>query len=239
MHKQLTYMFAFAFAALPAFLCRTVQAQVVQQPSFRTTGYSGTVVVPDRGSALLGGTRYGQSGTVSRGFGPFSNRAGGSSLGGGTMSASVHIIDLKALDQAILSANVERKTASGVVSVDAPRTGARSYLTGLTADRFERAQTGKPAAEDWQRAMHGVPARAQRDTSILTEGQIEADIRYYLRKGKAAEQANRIQSARVFYRMAVEAMTPEMIERYKQILQDRKEAEEELRKKNRPDRIKF
>lgn len=217
----------------------SAQAQVVQQPSFRTTGFSGSVVVPDRGSALLGGTRYGQSGTVSRGFGPFSNRAGGSSRGGGTMSASVQIIDLQALDQAILSANVERKTASGIISVDAPQTGARSYLTGLTASRFERAQSGKAAAEDWQRAMHGVPERAKRDLSTLTEGQVEADIRYYLRKGKSAEQANRIQAARVYYRMAVEAMTPEMIERYQQVLKERKEAEEERRKKNRPDRIKF
>ncbi len=42
--------------------------------------------------------------------------------------------------------------------------------------------------------------------------------------GQEAEAANRLSSARVYYRMAVEAMTPEMKQRYAKILEDRKEA---------------
>jgi len=53
----------------------------------------------------------------------------------------------------------------------------------------------------------------------------EADIRYFLARGAEAEQANHIVAARVYYRMAVEAMTPELIQRYQQILAER-EAEE-------------
>lgn len=225
---------ALAFAANS-----NLRAQVVQQPSFRTTTYSGSVVVPDSGTGFLGGNRYGRTGSVSRGFGPFASRAGGSQVGGNSLTASVQIIDLKAMDEAILSANVKRESTLGISSVDAPSSGGRSYLSGLSADRFEREQTGKPVEHDWQRALAGVSATSGPSKSHLTESQVEADIRYYLRKGKAAEQANRIQAARVFYRMAVDAMTPDMIVRYKKILVDRKAKEAEQLLKNRPDRIKF
>ena len=42
-------------------------AQVVQLPTYRVFGTTGTIVVPDRGSALLGGNISARAGGVSRG----------------------------------------------------------------------------------------------------------------------------------------------------------------------------
>jgi hypothetical protein len=49
----------------------------------------------------------------------------------------------------------------------------------------------------------------------------EDDVRYFLMRGKEAELAHRIQASRVYYRMAMEAMTPEMLERYHRIVEQR------------------
>ena len=88
-------------------------AQVVQLPTFRSFGVGTTVLVPDRGRAVLGGVNRGQAGTVSRGVPGlggipgagrlFNNRASGSSIGGSTVSVTATIIDLNELDEAVLA----------------------------------------------------------------------------------------------------------------------------------------
>lgn len=80
-----------------------LQAQVtVQQPAVQSTRLGTTVSVPDRGRTFLGGVSSATSSRQSNG--PL--RTGTSreyGLSAGSMSASVHIIDLQAMDEAILN----------------------------------------------------------------------------------------------------------------------------------------
>lgn len=81
----------------------TLQAQItVQQPVVRTTGVGTTVSVPDRGRVFLGGVSSAES--FRQSYGPFPSGASrGYGLSGGSMSASVYVIDLQAMDEAILN----------------------------------------------------------------------------------------------------------------------------------------
>ncbi|HEY4259017.1 MAG TPA: hypothetical protein VGM98_02605 [Schlesneria sp.] len=81
----------------------SLQAQInVQQPVVRTTSVGTTVSVPDRGRVFLGGVNSAES--FRQNYGPFpSGTTRGYGLSGGSISASVYIIDLQAMDEAILS----------------------------------------------------------------------------------------------------------------------------------------
>ncbi|MBS0204605.1 MAG: hypothetical protein JSS49_17005 [Planctomycetes bacterium] len=74
----------------------------VQQPVVGTTGVATSVSVPDRGSTFLGGVSSAQS--FRNSYGPLRTGTGrGYGLSGGSMSAHVYIIDLHAMDEAILN----------------------------------------------------------------------------------------------------------------------------------------
>ena len=91
------------FVAAVAVTCTpfVAHAQVVQLPTVGTSGYSGTVVVPDRGSLSLGGNA---SSRYSRYlYGRPRSRVLGSEVGAGNTSVSAHLIDLEELDRQILS----------------------------------------------------------------------------------------------------------------------------------------
>lgn len=76
-------------------------AQVVQLPSFQTFSYSGSVLVPDRGTASLGGTARSSSFSSRRGFGA-NNRNFGNAASQSNLSISATIIDHDAIDKQIL-----------------------------------------------------------------------------------------------------------------------------------------
>ena len=184
-------------------------SQVVQLPSVHNFSYSGGAWVPDAGSASLAGNTYARSGSVSNGWGPYRTRASGSSFGTSNSSVAVQIIDLRALDDAILSSTV----ANPNPQVRTATTTGRSLVGGSAPTGI--APKGDPGK--WQRVLAGGQPTIPVHTSLA-----EADIRFYLKMGEQAEAANRIMAARVYYRMAIEAMTPEMQTRYAKILSDRK-----------------
>lgn len=212
---------------LTAIFAGTAHSQVVQLPSVRNFSYSGGAWVPDSGSASLAGNYSARSGSVSSGWGPYGTRASGSSFGTSNSSASVQIIDLQALDNAILSSNVANPNAH----VRTASTTGRS-LVGVSTPTgtAPRTDPGK-----WQRVLAGGQPTVPVHTSLA-----EADIRFYLKMGQEAEAANRVMAARVYYRMAVEAMTPEMQTRYAKIIDDRKAAlEADLAAKKTKSRQQF
>ena len=107
-------------------LCMTVrfgEAQVVQLPTQRVFTVDTTVSVPDRGQALLGGVHRARSATVSRGVPVLGHlpglapglRDGGHAFGLGSSQAYARatIIDLQAMDEALLT----QATAQGSVRV--------------------------------------------------------------------------------------------------------------------------
>lgn len=199
--------------------------QVVQLPSVRNFSYTGAVSVPDAGTASLAGNSSSVSSSVGRGWGPYSAGAGGRSSSASSLALSVQIIDLQAMDDAILSSNVSRNSSrrSGLSAGSPAAGGGRRYLAGLNSSASSENSVVQRDPNEWARALAGHNGPA---STALSESQAESDIRYYLRQGKAAERAGRILAARVYYRMAVEAMSPEMQGRYLAILAERKEKKE-------------
>ncbi|MCE9605412.1 MAG: hypothetical protein K8U03_10990 [Planctomycetia bacterium] len=74
-------------------------ATTVQLPTFNFFTISTTVLVPDSGTAFIGGVGGAGSGTRSNGLG---SRAGASGVDAGGMSISVQVHDLRAMDRALL-----------------------------------------------------------------------------------------------------------------------------------------
>ena len=80
-----------------------VRAQItVQQPVVRSTSIGTTVSVPDRGSTFLGGVSSAESSRQQ--YGPWrTGSSRGYSRSAASMSASVRIIDLREMDEALLN----------------------------------------------------------------------------------------------------------------------------------------
>lgn len=220
---KLQFLFA---SALLAATTSNALAQVVQLPVVHEFSYTGGAIVPDGGTAYLGGNMHSASGSVSRGFGPGNqNRAFGGSVGGSSISASVQVIDLAALDEAILNSNVPSRVIAQsnkklAVSDEAAADNARQFLSSYP--KMTAAKTGGPSYRDFQPALGGATKPEKVDASLA-----ESNVRYYLQLGQEAEAAHRIQSARVYYKLAIDSMTPELVERYQRVLAEREKAEKE------------
>lgn len=213
-----------------------VQAQIVQLPSVYNFSSSGAVLVPDGGSTMLGGSGYARQGSTSSGFGPLSSRALAGSAGGSTLSASVQIIDLEALDQAILASATPRTSMAGQTAPaattavgpaatpaadDSHDAGQRARLSSrypdstreLSANNTDRvgADPGK-----WQRVLSG-----SGEPTAVNASMVESNVRYYVELGEQAERSGSVQAARVYYRLARQAMTPELVTQYENALRTR------------------
>jgi hypothetical protein len=92
----------------------------VQQPVLGVNSSATTVVVPDRGRALIGGVRRGASGRSRYGFAP-PNQSTGTEISGSSMSVSVTVHDFAEMDAQALA----QPTRSAVPS-RAPRLSPRA-----------------------------------------------------------------------------------------------------------------
>ncbi len=218
------------------------QAQVVQLPSYRSFSYSGSAWVPDGGTVALGGVNTARYGSSVSGFGPLSRSGIGGGSSSQTLSASAQIIDLDAMDEAILAGGVAltasrpglgyagnqlaletatdnsgtKKVANRSALGDPMATGRRSVQL---IDQHSQRVGADPG--EWQRVLAGGSASGYQLPSA-----VEADIRYYLEQGHAAEKANRHIAASVYYKMAREAMPPELLEQYHLKLRERMASED-------------
>jgi type II secretory pathway component GspD/PulD (secretin) len=155
-------MFPRAILLMPAFvLCFALQTpgQVVQLPTFRSFSIGTTVVIPDRGSAYLGGVNRARYGSVYRGVpvlgklpgvGPlFRNRASASSVTSSGVHASATIIDLRELDKAVLAEAARRRGATPTVTEIDRKAAFLSRHVARRADRSWPAgklETPRPSA---------------------------------------------------------------------------------------------
>lgn len=221
-------------------LCATglvseASGQVVQLPSQRQFSVQTTVDVPDGGTVGLGGAGYSASSSVSRGL-LFPNRAIGVSAGAHVTSVTAQIIDLAAMDEAILSGNngtasrsqqPERFRSRQATESDMARQFISDYRTLTQPDKSIDYR-------DWSRTLRSGAASQAVDSSLVGE-----NVRHFLKKADEAEKLNRIQASRVYYRMAWEAMTPEMKQRYQQFLADRARWNQEQQAAEQPGKRKF
>jgi hypothetical protein len=209
---------------------------VVQQPVVSNFSYSGSASIPDAGTGYLGGLSSSRSGSVSRGFLP-SSSVGGASAGGSIANASVQVIDLEALDQAILNskspASARASTSNSIVPSDRDTADkARQFLS-----TYSSTPPSYRAADytDLKRTLGSIPRSIASSDSSLAE----SNVRYYLQLGREAEQAHRIQASRVYFRMALDSMTPELMERYQMAIAQRKGSAQAKAKADADGRVKF
>lgn len=188
---------------------REASAQVVQLPAVQTFGYSGSVSVPDQGQANIGGVTRQGSGSTTRAGAPLSTRATGSQTGGGATIVSASIIDLNAMDEAIL--NLPAATALGRPTAFSSRpTGSRVMNTitpHLYARRMGADELAPPSDRNaWEMALGGVgEVKLGPANSLLHD---DSAVRFFMQRAKEANSVGRIAAARVYYRMAYERLTP-------------------------------
>ena len=160
-----------------------VQAQqvAVQQPVVATNSVRTTVSVPDRGSALLGGVNSAQSAGSS--YGPLRS---GSSIGlsrsASSMSASVYIHDLRAMDEALLNSVPDSPSPSAIrggsrmppaeaARVDASSPAEKALKFERLAKQAEAAGKSSVAKLHWQvAAKYGSKLAHEKLAAVATAG---------------------------------------------------------------------
>ena len=200
---------------------KVASGQVVQLPTFRNFSYSGGAWVPDRGTTSLGGNY--RSRNASSQFGPYAGRNISSSRGGSSLTESVRIIDLQAMDDAILSGSTSG--TGNATSANLPGAPGRRTMVAVPSEpkTKELAKVGRSFPD---RVLSSGLTSSQSKKPASNQSVAEQDVRYYMKLGKDAEAANRMSAARVYYRLAVESMTPAMIERYKRAMAEKKAKED-------------
>jgi hypothetical protein len=87
-------------------------AQAIQLPTVRVFQYSGSVLVPDRGTASLGGVSSTAFSSRRAGLGfPAGSKAAGRSAGTSNAIASATIIDLAEMDRQIRAGDLRKESA--------------------------------------------------------------------------------------------------------------------------------
>lgn len=188
------------FVAAFFMLQTTVDAQTIQQPVFGVTSVSTTVSVPDRGSALLGSISRAADSRRTYGFGPFrpgSNR--GSDRSHTSLSTSVFIHDLRAMDEAILNGTTDGNGAAHITGHPPLRqTDHREYsLRGLTSARRNDA-----VRETYSLNAQAVPPAQFTPAESTPAEPVESKADRYLRLGREAVAAGKLSVAKLHFRAA-------------------------------------
>ena len=190
--------------------------QVVQLPSVQSFSYSGGASVPDHGDATLGGYRTRRGTSSISGAGPLASRSVGSQASGGSSSVSATIIDLQAMDEAIL--NQPADTPALAASNYAVRSTGTPIMNTLTphlyGQRTTRASVPVNDPNAWQIALGTPPAKPEVGRSSARN---DTAARYYMLKSREATIAGRNAAARVYYQLAYDELTPEQRTRYQNI----------------------
>jgi hypothetical protein len=210
---------AIALLVAPA----TANAQffsTVMLPSQSQFGVSTTVSVPDSGGILLGSVNRSANGYVSRGFGPFTNRAFGKSLGSSTVSAHVYVIDLGEMDRRMQEEAAAMREAGYHRYVMAyPKVAQAAKITNS-------GRTAQAATTEVKRVTSGMSLAAQRqladdeDATELAVGRAEA--MRLLEKATEAEKSGKPAIAKSKYLAAAKRGDGEIrqlgLEGYRRIL---------------------
>lgn len=197
------------------------QGQVVQLPAVGSFGVSTTVSVPDQGTASLGGVGRSSYGTTTRGAGPLANRAWGGTASATSTSISATVIDLAAMDEAILNMPADSKN----VPRYATRSQGTKIVNTLTPHNYSRdikPRAAPPLPYEWMAALG--PQGNDHLDSAETKVHDGSNVRYYMEKAAAAHSQGHDSAARVFYKMALDRMTPAQQQRMQEIRANRADA---------------
>jgi hypothetical protein len=186
-----------AFIALATIVTCLPQAksQTIQLPEFGFTTVSTTVLVPDRGTALLGGVSRARYGRIQRGTPligrlpgigrPFNNVATGSELGVSTIGVTAYIHDFEAMDKALLAQAAAMRN--------------RGRLAGDTGQRR------------WMGLNPAAPSVAEIRRREAAERYLVSDRRQeLLDRARQAEEKEKPHVAKIYYRMVWRDATGEL-----------------------------
>jgi hypothetical protein len=183
------------------------QFSTVMLPSQQQFSVNTSVLVPDSGGVLLGSINRASSGYISRGFGPFTNRAFGRSLGSSTASAHVYVIDLGEIDRRMQEEAAAMREESYHRYVMAyPKVAQAAKLT--TAARHDRAEISelKRVAGGLSLADQRKLAEAEDDSETA---KAHADAERILGSAIDAENRGKMNLAKTYYLSAARKGNPE------------------------------
>lgn len=185
----------------------SLPAQVVQLPSMSSFGYSGAMNVPDRGQAYFGGVGSMQARSrVSSGL-PLASRAMSQSVSGTSVSVSATVIDLQAMDAALLAQPVDQPRAIASRFRAADR--GTPIANTLDTERYRQFVPHAPLPPEpnaWRQAL-GAPGDAPLPADGSANG-TEADVRFYMQKAQDCYNSGRLAAARVYFDLAYQKLTP-------------------------------
>jgi len=162
------------------------QAVTVQQPAFQQFSTGTTVMVPDRGTALLGSVSRGADSRNRYGFfQPGSSR--GSFRQHSSVSTKVWIHDLRAMDEMILNSAPSRANIRGPAGLTGSVRHAYSELFDRSAEQSRNRSVAGP-----NRSSSAKPG------PLASSGKGAA----YYRMGLRALKQNRASVAKIHFRMA-------------------------------------
>jgi len=163
---------------------------VVQLPTFQFFSYRGTVVVPDGGTAYLGGNASSATGMRRRG----GNRAFGQQQGISQATATVQIIDHDAIDRQLLGKSPEQ------LRRELPRADKPARQATRPADpQAEGKSLVRFARHRYQAGKKADAFDAYRMAIEVLDGRLRqlAEEEFRRRFGSAADQALRVATDRL------------------------------------------
>ena len=193
-----------AVSICAALLCQSISAQTLQLPTFSFATVTTTVLVPDQGSALLGGINRASDGRNEFGipgltFPGLQNRSIGRNVSGSNMSVTATIHDLDEMDQALLGspsdlASIYPRGSHSISDVPMPWAppGPRLDPVNLAGNWRQEAAPALPVSKV---AVEVADRESQRATR-------SSEAEDYFARGQQAEADGKPSVAKIFYQMA-------------------------------------
>jgi hypothetical protein len=185
--------------------CGTLHAQAVQLPTFRFFGTSTTVLVPDRGSVVLGGNSSSAAASAQLGLpvlgrvpglAPLTaNRSASRGTSAGNAAVTAYIHDFAALDEALLREPSLVKRANSLPPAD--NLATRHGNLALKAPAGKNAVVLRPNVSLAAIEQAKNAAQAERRHTALQN----------LALARSAAERGKIKVAQVYYRIAIDHAT--------------------------------
>ncbi|MFH1265484.1 MAG: hypothetical protein ABIK89_07120 [Planctomycetota bacterium] len=183
------------------------QSTTVQLPTYSSFSTRGSVLVPDRGSAYLGGVKRAAFGRNEFGapLSPFRNRSFGAERSVSGASVSVYIHDFEAMDEYLLSQPTPFRRSQQEIAARRPRGAGVSRPAAN--DVWNQRLTDACAGSGGPASMSVAELRAER---LRVEETRHAEALKWFKRGQGVEAAGKANVARVYYQMAARRATGEL-----------------------------
>lgn len=198
-----------------------VVAQTVQLPTTRIFSGGGSVLVPDQGSANLGGISRSASGSSTRGYGPVRSRSGSTTREASGISVSAYVIDFEAMERELLGEDGE----AGSLATDDPQTlKAKAKADAIKNGSVRSGSGSSKAASGGLESVSHLKALAREE-----EAAHQAEIAETFAKAEAAIAEKKWGVARVHYKSLIRNEKGEVAKLAKQLLTEMEKQESDAK----------